>query len=99
MDKGNERIKSVDQFISKSDELAEWLYGNAYNCFLCNWPSNPLRTRLAVTYFYIALGHHKTIVLLTSHHCYGFCLCTSSHSGTSLRQRIMDVHLCLCYRV
>ena len=71
MDKGNERIKLVDQFISKSDELAEWLYGNAYNCVLSNWPSNPLRIRLAVTYFYIALGHHKSIVLLTSHHCYG----------------------------
>ncbi|MDE0405438.1 MAG: hypothetical protein OXI53_09020 [Nitrospira sp.] len=57
-----ERDKLLENFISISDELVEWLNENAYeDCF-----TNNQRFQLAVTCFYVALEHHKSIVLLIS---------------------------------
>ena len=61
MDPGTESAKL---FVSKSDELAEWLNQHAYDFRLRNEP----RFRLAASCFYVALEHHKSIVLLASRH-------------------------------
>lgn len=58
-DSGNEQAK-LEDFISRSDELAEWLNQHAYE-FTC--PDEP-KSRLAISCFYVALEHHKSIVLL-----------------------------------
>ena len=58
---GNEPAK-LESFISKSDEVAEWLNGHAYEFHIPNEP----RGKLAVSHFYVALEQHKSIVLLFS---------------------------------
>ncbi len=55
MKSANEPEKLLENYVSKSDELGEWLQGKAYDFFLRNWPEDPFRTRFAVTHFYIAL--------------------------------------------
>ncbi len=65
MDPGTESAK-LDDFVSKSDELAEWLNQHAYDFRLRNEP----RFRLTVSCFYVALEHHKSIVLLASRQYY-----------------------------
>ncbi len=71
MKSANEPETLLENYVSKSDELVEWLQENAYDSFLPNWPEDPFRTRFAVTHFFIALQHHKSIVLLITHGCYG----------------------------
>ena len=64
IDPKTEAAKLKD-FISKSDELAEWLNQHAYE-FTC--PDEP-KSRLAISCFYVALEHHKSIVLLVFRGC------------------------------
>lgn len=60
-DSGIEPAK-LESFISKSDEVAAWLNQHAYDFHLSNEP----RGRIAASYFYVTLEHHKSIVLLAS---------------------------------
>ncbi len=62
MDSGSDQAK-LEKFISKSDEVAEWLNEHAYEFSIPNEP----RGKLAVSHFYVALEHHRSIVLLASH--------------------------------
>ena len=54
--------KIAENFISKSQELVQWLHVHAYNLKI----PNEMKTRLATSCFYIALDHHESIVLLAS---------------------------------
>lgn len=66
MDSGYEPEKIVKNVISKSDELAEWLHTHAYDLAL----PNQRKFDLAVRSLYVALEHHKSIVLLSFHGYY-----------------------------
>ena len=63
----NDSAGLKESVISKSDEVGEWLNSNAYDFTF----QLTKRTRLAVNYFYVALEHHKAIVLLISQDCCG----------------------------
>ena len=54
--------KIAENFISKSQELVQWLHVHAYNLKI----PNERKTRLATSCFCVALDHHQSIVLLAS---------------------------------
>ena len=78
MNSGYEPEKMVKNVLSKSDELAEWLYKHTYDFA---FPDKP-RSDLAVRSLYIALEHHKPIVLLSFH---GYCA-----SASALRRPLFE---------
>ena len=62
MDLADESEKIAKNFISKSQELVQWLHVHAYNLKI----PNERKTRLATSCFCVALDHHQSIVLLAS---------------------------------
>lgn len=62
IDLADEPEKIAENFISKSQELVQWLHVHAYNLKI----PNERKTRLATSCFCVALDHHQSIVLLAS---------------------------------
>ncbi len=59
----------IQNLISKSNELIQWLDQHAYDFNLIE--DAHCRSRLAVRCFYVALEHQRAIVLLISHNLHG----------------------------
>ena len=59
----------IQSLISKSQELIEWLDQHAYDFNLAKDAHS--RSRLAVSCFYVALEHHRAIVLLIANGLHG----------------------------
>ncbi len=59
----------IQNLVTKSNELIQWLDEHVYDLNLIEDAHS--RSRLAVSCFYVALEHHRAIVLLISHNLHG----------------------------